>query len=261
MAFGDYATLLSSFTGADESPISEGGKWSTFSDPLGAYSGAPWYYTGGVMVRESNHLGVYHYPGDGWPPGTYHAQAYNGKIYYNATNFGPDCEAYFTYSHPTSYNEIRLWLRFNITNSTTWEGYVLILSNISADNRISCTTGFAGSVGWVTAPQTTYVAGSLAVNDRIGLRIECKTLTTHLCRAGGSWTQIQSSIDTTIRNYATNKKVAVELSERNNPNPLSWASAWVLGLGIDDIYAGNTPVAYCPGAPDLYRLISMSAIA
>src|SRR5262252_7978926 len=99
MAFGDFATLLTDFTGADENPISDGGKWASLDGTTN-------------LQRIGNSLSG-------------SAAAFRGS-YWTVSDYGSDVEAYLTISTSSGLNV--LLARATNVGASTYNGYAIYFS-------------------------------------------------------------------------------------------------------------------------------------
>lgn len=181
MAFGDYATLLSSFTGADENPLSEGGNWARL-DTNGT----------GTLQRVSNTVGD--------------TQATTRDAYWTPTNFGPDCEAYVSIpTKPGNTQSVSIVARVQGEGGAgTWDGYRATF------------TAASGTDTWLldritnNAAAATIASGNreFSAGEKIGIECIGTTIAIYVF-TGGSWTQLGSGTDST---YTSAGKVGMRIA-------------------------------------------------
>lgn len=162
--------LRSDFTGADETPLSEGGNWAAIN-------------TGGSMQRVSNHVA---------------AQSAGAKgSYWTPTTFGPDVEVYTTLGAPfTGTNRIFARLQ-DVGGSNTADGYAASVSETAQETQIQRITNFG--INAVLASRT----GSALWNngDKLGLSCEGSIIRLWRFPSGGSaWILILEVQDSTYPN-------------------------------------------------------------
>lgn len=161
MAFGDYATLLSDFTGSDEDPLSEGGNWTNAN--TAALAG---------MQRLSNQAA--HSGGD-----------FASAFYWTPDTFGPDAEVYATVATASSAD----FLALRVTGAggyNTWNGYLLQVG------------GTTWSIYDIPSPNPSRLIGSATAShndgDKIGLTVTCWTLEAWQYTSG-AWSKVLTCTD------------------------------------------------------------------
>jgi hypothetical protein len=169
MAFGDYAQLVTNFVGADEDPISDGGKWSVFPTGEQGNQRVSNMVTGGFTG----------------PPATGYSKGYwTPKIY------GPDVEIYMTYNAVSYATEIDARIA-NPPSASHDLQYIVAIEQTSPTP-----TWFLqvkdGIVGTTTLAQTTH---AFAPGDKLGLRVVGFTVSGWWWRGAGPWTQILTAVD------------------------------------------------------------------
>jgi hypothetical protein len=201
MAF-PTTSVLTTFTGADENPLSEGGNWALFG--AGAES-AP-------CARLSN-------------------QAKNGsdvtnnlpaRSYWTPSQFGPDVEAYATIATlPNSGKGTSVFGRIhNPTNDATYEGYLAVYTTGTGFRLFKCLSG--GTFTQIGSTDAT----AASAGDKIGL--ECISTTIRCLHfTGGSWVQRVSVTDSSITGAGY---IAIEFASND------------LGSGRLDDFGGGTVV-------------------
>ena len=165
MAFGDYAALLTDFTGVDENPLSDGGNWSPIST-LG---------TSGLK-RISNTVGG--------------VAAGDCGSYWIPSTFGPDVEAYLTMG--TVGGSLGIFLRVQQPGgSNTFDGYRVRGNSSGSAASIERMDNATGTP--LSAPGAAWAAGDLIGMRCTGSRIELwrKPVAT------GIWGLLASATDTT----------------------------------------------------------------
>jgi hypothetical protein len=161
---GASASLLSSFTGSDEDPLSEGGNWAKLSSA-----------SAGALKRISNTVARN-------ATGT-------GSAYWTPATFGPDVEAYCTL---TTVSSARVFARLqDAGGSGTADGYSVAYLHGSTQIIIYRTTNFAD-----TALSTSTI-GALTDGAKIGIACHGSTVQAWVQTSGGSWSLLASATDTT----------------------------------------------------------------
>jgi hypothetical protein len=228
MAFGDYATLLSSFAGSDEAPLSEGGNWSNTDD-----TGEPSHPQLEVVSHQVTNNQV-------------NPQFFERDAAWLPEQFGPDAEIYMTVAdldnssgtapiNPPGTgpdNQHDLGLRFSFGSGTSF-GYRL---GIGGRLRGSATWQFQKAIGTTSID----VAAAFRVvnpGDKVGFRIRGFRLDAWIDQGSG-WELV--------------------LAARDPDETYFGAGYAVFGCGsnatkLDDVYAGTIPRsgAYIisPGSP------------
>lgn len=161
----DVPTLISDFTGSDENPLSEGGKWAnlnTSSNPLQRISGASGQTVAGICAS-----------------------------YWTPENFGPDVEAYVTIvTLSTGFHSILLRIQ-NEGGAATWDGYRFNVSSSTTSHIYVVTNGVSTSL--IQNLDTTWASG-----DKLGARIVGNTLQLWRQPSGSStWNLVSSAVDST----------------------------------------------------------------
>lgn len=219
MAFGDYATLLSSFSGPNENPLSEGGHWNHGNSASLTE----------VLILQSHQV----------TRNT--ATVFERHYYWTPQGFGPDCEAYITVPTITppfsnGAQQVDIWLRysgFDPNSNVPLPGgfaYLLIYQ------------GFGRPAGdWLFQRQASSTATTLgtatqliSAGDKIGFRVVGSTLDAWWFNAG-AWHNIMTVTDSS--------------SLINNTGYVAF------GLGtnqvaFDDAFAGTIPSTKIP---QIYR--------
>ena len=157
-------TLISDFTGGDETPISEGGNWAA----LGAGTG---------FRRLSNEARP--------------AASVQSRSYWTAADFGPDLEMYATIRAMTTGVTQQLVFRLQSPDTSGYDGYrVALLSAVSL---------FRMTDGGSTAISTTHDSTpTWAVGDKIGVRMTGSLLEVYRWPSGGSaWALVCHGTDAT----------------------------------------------------------------
>jgi len=179
-AFGDWALMLSSFGGANEDPISEGGKWA--------------------KIDTNNSTNLQRLNGRAASNGSV-----TGESYWTPRDFGPDCEVYTTIAvMPGSGNNIDVSARVQQAGgSLTYDGYRLrmldqagtdSLQLVRVDNAVLTNIG-------------TPLARNFAVDEKIGLRCMGNVIEGWYYD-GVTWTLGTTVIEST---YAAAGKVALHI--------------------------------------------------
>lgn len=189
--FGEYCTLVSDFTGADENPLSEGGNWAALNS------------AGNQMQRISNAAA-------GTVAGV-------SRSYWTPANFGPDLEAYISFSTISTGTHAIACRIQGEGGSNTWDGYLVQAQPASTSTFINVITNNSGG------PVITGVASSVwADGDKLGVRaIGSKIQAWRLPNGSSTWELVATIVDTT---YAAAGKVGM--------------SAGSTTVRIDDFYAG-----------------------
>lgn len=175
--FGSSASLLSDFTGTDESPLSEGGNWaqlSTTSSDRGK--------------RVGNQFGVI-------------AANTRSHSYWTPSNIGPDCEAYITVVTTPAGAGQRVLLYARVQGeggANTHDGYVVTLDPSTGDVVLVSVLN-ASFTTLATASATGFANGNKLGIRCVGPKIEAWR------HDGSSWALLTSANDTT---YASAGKVA-----------------------------------------------------
>jgi hypothetical protein len=210
MAFGDYAALLSSFTGPDENPLSEGGNWS----PVGGLAG--------VLERV----------GDAVTNTLVNPHINEEETFWTPQKFGPDCEVYVTVKTTSG----------SISGGNDNQADLCVRVQSDHDQLYRLTVGGFTS-GSASAWQIQKSVGGTAVviasatqtvnsGDKIGMRIRCFTIDLWI-NQGSGWNEVLSYTDTDAT-YIGSGLVGFGCSQSSTV--------------IDDIYAGTIPRdAPCPG--------------
>ena len=176
--FGDGASLLSDFTGGDESPLSEGGNWAqldTISDPL---------------IRVSNAAGQ--------------AASITGESYWTVQNYGPDVDVYTTITTmPLAGNNVDVSARIlGEGGNNTYDGYrARMIQNAGTDSLTICRVANAA-----ITTLATMTTRDFAVGEKVGIR--CLGSTVEAWYYAGVWTLGLSVVDTT---YPAAGKIALHV--------------------------------------------------
>ena len=173
MAF-PTTSVLSSFTGSDEDPLSEGGAWS---GPV---------LNGGRLVERLSNMAAH----SNNPDATNAA-----SMYWNATQYGPDIEVYA--SVPTyvasATRSVAVWGRIhNPGNATTMEAYIGAYTNGVGWRLFKVTSGST-----FTQIGSTTASPALVSGDKIGLEVIGTSLKLYHF-TGGSWVERCSGTDSAI---------------------------------------------------------------
>ena len=186
-------TVLTSFTGSDENPLSEGGNWAS---PILAARGS--------FQRLSNM-----------------AQSTSGTTcqnYWTPTIFG-ETEVFVTIATKgTGTQWIDLWARIQTPNTAGLDGYFLEITNAAGND-----TWQFGRMDNATAtfPLATLTATEVAVGDQIGLRVTGTGATVTLAAwhkpSAGAWTLIGTYGDTHANRIVSAGYIGIETS-----NGSSW---------------------------------------
>lgn len=176
--FGDGASLLSDFTGVDENPLSEGGKWGpldTTSNPLRRVSNAA---TSTVSTT--------------------------GENYWTVQNYGPDVDVYVTITvMPLAGNNVDVSARIQGEGgAATYDGYrARMLQNAGTDSLTICRVTNAA-----ITTLATMTTRDFAVGEKVGIR--CLGSTVEAWYYAGVWTLGLSVVDTT---YPAAGKIALHV--------------------------------------------------
>lgn len=158
--------LIDGFNRADENPLSDGGKWS-----LG-----PLDFTAGRTLRlVSNEATA--------------AVAGSSNSYRNDQNYGPDTEVYAKLTGST--NDTYLFARCVNIGAGTTDGYCV---------RFSYPTGsltFYRITDCIFSSLSSAISISLNAGDEVGFAIAGSTLKAYRKPLAGSWTELDSVIDST----------------------------------------------------------------
>ena len=166
--------LISSFTGSDENPLSEGGNWAVLNTAV----------ANRALQRVSN-------AAVGQAAGTC-------MSYWTPANFGPDLEAYVTAGTATPQIGIAVRIQGE-GGSNTWDGY-LVLPAAGFTQIFAVTNGSPATL--VTGTNSTW-----AVGDKLGVRCEGSTIQAWRQASGsGTWNLVCTVVDTT---YSSAGKVAL----------------------------------------------------
>lgn len=172
MAF-PYSEILTSFTGADEDPLSEGGNWS-----------GPVFSGGGALKRASNTCK---------PPATG-----AGSSYWAAASFGPAVEVYCTVTTVwvNDNSDTFLWLHLGSEGSASLRGYQLYIFQVAGAftwQLYRYDTGSATLLGSNLGTQT------ISNGDAVGLACDSAGVFQAYYKASaGSWATLGSTrTDTT----------------------------------------------------------------
>ena len=170
------AGLLSSFTGSDENPLSEGGNWADLNPA-----------NSGELKRASNQA-------------TIATAATIGAAYWTPADFGPDVEAYVTVvTAPTVSDSVQILARVQSAGgSNTHDGYAVRVS--ATDTRIVTVTNGTNGAPLLQVTRTP------ANGDKIGIRCHGDRVSAWVQPSGGSWANLGTVIDST---YPAAGKVAV----------------------------------------------------
>lgn len=165
MAFGDTAVLLSSFSGSDENPLSEGGNWAKLN--TASLSNLRIVSHQVTNTEIAPNFGDCHF-------------------YWTPANFGPDVDVYFTVGAFGSALDILLRISGQ-GGSNTFQGYWL-----------QVTPGIWGlfKVSLGTSSLLLSTAQATAAGNKIGLGIGCSTLSSYI-NTGAGWTLVQTVTDLT----------------------------------------------------------------
>lgn len=167
--FGDYSTLLSSFTGSDENPLSEGGNWAkvnsdSFSD----------------MRRVDNQAS------------STGAAASDTHTYWTPDTLGPDVETYITLD--TVPNSVDLSVRIQDPGgSNTWDGYWLQVEHDDYPFQEPRWGMFVAQNH--AAVELGHTRWDFADGDKVGMRAICNRITGWLFQ-DGAWRLIIEVYDT-----------------------------------------------------------------
>lgn len=220
MAFGDFATLLTTFTGPDENPLSEGGNWQFCA-------GEPLH-----LQRKSNQCTSTLAPG---------VDADDSHVMWVANTFGPDYEAYYTVSNVGTnvglgnIPAFDLFLRFPPPSVGFMDGYWLQITNANTWGIFVSLTGGTHLIG--SGVQ------ALSNGDKIGMRVVCWVVDVWYQPFGSAvWTRIAICTDT-FQTTSVTGTGSVGLSCENNTQ------------GITNFFAGTVPrVTPCnPATPIIAR--------
>ena len=166
MAFGDYATLITDFTGPDESPLSDGGNWQIINTA-----------SADLLIRKSNAL-TSSYPDTPSP-------ILVSQRYWTPSKFGPDVEMYVTVKGVS--NAIFLNLRLsNPGGFNTFSNYLLQIET-GTWSIFAQQVGAESVIG--TGTQT------VSVGDKVGFRIQCFAVD-GFYNNGSGWANIVTASDT-----------------------------------------------------------------
>lgn len=166
MAF-PTTSVLTSFTGTDENPLSEGGNWS-----------GPIISGENAMQRVSNTAKA-------------STTSANNNSYWTVSTYGADVEAYATLGGTGTGNDYQVFARVLNPNSGTMSGYSLLYREGGAFLRLrSWTSGAPTTLG------TDITISALANGDKIGIEIIGSTLTAYTY-TGGSWASKGTRTDST----------------------------------------------------------------
>lgn len=169
MAF-PTTSVLTTFTGTDENPLSEGGNWAQGPD-LSQTPAARVSNQAKNSVDTTNNL--------------------NSRSYWVASQFGPDLEAYATIAAlPNSGKGVSVWGRLhNPTGS--YEAYLAVYTTGTGFRLFKVTAG--GTFAQLGSTDAT----AASAGDKIGL--ECIGTTIRCLHfTGGSWVQRVSATDSAI---------------------------------------------------------------
>jgi len=165
------ATLLDDFTGADESPLSEGGNWAQLDSGTNQ------------LQRVSNAVAAASLGG-------------TPASYYTVSDFGPNVEAYITISTVSGRNGIFLCIQ-QPGGTNQWDGYTFTIAS-----------GLQPVIGKVTNNvQTNLAVGSsftVSAGDKVGASRRSDGLLNlwYLPSGGSTWVALCGAQDTT---YSTGK--------------------------------------------------------
>jgi hypothetical protein len=161
--FGDVATLISSFTGADENPLSEGGNWAKVNSSDNA------------LQRLSN--------------AATSAAATTGTSYWTPRNFGPDVEVHVTITTlPGNGNHVIVGARIvGEGGSNTWDGYTVRFTQDAATDSV-----FIEKITNATSSILATISQEFAVGDKLGMRIVGSDIEAYR-HDGASWSLIGSA--------------------------------------------------------------------
>ena len=207
MAFGDWATLLSNFTGANQNPLSEGGNWANLDTAHG-----------NALQRISNAVGC--------------TASTTGESYWTPADIGADVEAYLTMpTLPGNGNNISISARvLQAGGNATYDGYRVRMNQVAGSNNDAldiCRVDNAVVTSLASFASRDFVAG-----EKIGIRCIGSTVQAWYY-SGGVWTLAAQATDTT---YSATGKVAIHL--RGTTGRLDDVFAGVVG-------AEFVPTAIC----------------
>jgi hypothetical protein len=164
-------TLVSSFTGSDENPLSEGGNWARINS------------SAEQLQRISNTAKA--------------ASAASANSYWTPTNFGADLEAYVTIVTVGAGGGINARVQGE-GGANTWDGY-----RVLADGTFTVIQ----SVTNATTTDLIAVSQGFSAGDKMGMRIEGSTIQAWRQASGsGTWNLIATVVDTT---YASAGKIGL----------------------------------------------------
>lgn len=190
--------ILDDFNRANESPV--GGNWSSIIDDDD--------FNGLQLV--SNAL-------------TTSFQGDNASSYWNAANFGPDCEAYITLSN-TAGGQRRLYLRVANIASASITGY---FASIDQSGFYELYRSDADDSPFFLASGTT----AFSAGDKFGIQAVGSTISAYLYQAG-TWNQVMSVGDAT---YSNAGRIGVRMTSTEATQPI-----------IDDFGGGTYVDEYTP---------------
>jgi len=170
-------TLISDFTGADDTPLSEGGNWAAVDTAVTSY-----------LQRVSNAASG--------------AASGFGKVsYWTPANFGPNLEAYLTITNTASSAGIVFRIQGE-GGTNTWDGYYAYSSAnafdvVRVDNNVA--TSLLGVPG---------ITPNWAAGDKIGVSVTGSSITVWRLRAAdpSAWKLLGRVVDAT---YASAGKIGV----------------------------------------------------
>ena len=219
MAFGDYATLRSDFTGANEDPLSEGGNWAEASGSTGD------------LQRNTNEVKE-------------SLAGVTGRSYWTPTQF-TDSESWVTITaKPGNGNTIDLITRLKEPGSG-WDGYLFRFAQASGTDTWDIFRIVNGS------STATIDSGSreFANGEKIGALSQGTTHSIYVF-TGGSWTLLGGGTDNTYTSgylgigiRSTTGRIddffAGEIVVPGTPGPARFAGPTVLGTGAATLFTSS----------------------
>lgn len=167
MAFPE-TSIITSFTGSDENPISEGGIWT-----------GPFFAGHGQLVRASNQC-----RGDG---------SADASSYLVAT-YGPNVEFYFTIATASVNDELTMFFKIVDPGAASMDGYLLDLdSSIVKIFRVDDNSNTQLGAD---------ISQAFASGDAIGVSYSGGMISAYRKPSGGSWGSIGSRSDSTYANQS-----------------------------------------------------------
>jgi hypothetical protein len=165
----DFASLVADFTGANQNPLSDGGKWAVVSS-----LGIPLQRTGNQVTSTG---------------------ATTGESYWTPDLFGPDLAAYVTVATlPGSGDSARIYARGQqMGGANTWDGYSLRWQN-QATPQLFIDRILNNGITNLATPNQALTAG-----DKIGIVLVGSMIESWVFRSG-AWSMVSQVFDSTYPN-------------------------------------------------------------